>query len=108
MALDPVWPGGFHLRGGQRVEIGRKLAGQLGQNRPRFAETDEPGRSDGGRRARSDKEQDAENPKVGVKNGLILSVLDGDQPSIRCSCISFSFLARSYGLSSMCATARAH
>ena len=51
VALDPARPGGFHLRRGQLVELRRKLAFQLGQNRPGLAETNESGRSDGDRRA---------------------------------------------------------
>ena len=74
VALDPARPCGFHLRRGQRVELGRKPARQLGQNRPGFAETDESGRSDGGRRACGDEQQDADNPNVSSRNGSILSV----------------------------------
>ena len=74
VALDPGRPCAFQLRRRQDVELGRKLARQLGQNRPGFAETDESGRSDGGRRRCSDKQQDAENPGLSSRNGLILSV----------------------------------
>jgi len=74
VAFDPAGPGGFHLLRGQRVELGRKLARQLGQNRPGFAKTDESGRNDAGRRACGDEQQDADNPNVGSRNGSMLSV----------------------------------
>ena len=77
VALDPARPCGFQLRRGQRVELGREPPRQLGQNRPGFAETDEPGRSDGGRRARGDEQQDADNPNVRSRNGWILSAYSG-------------------------------
>ena len=74
VALDPARPCGFQLRRGQRVELGRKPARQLGQNRPGFAITDESGRSDGGSTARRDQQQNADNRSVNFRNGRILSV----------------------------------
>ena len=66
---DPAWPCGFELRGCERVQLGWKMACQLGQDRPGFAEADEPGRRDSGRSgqhtAGNDQQQDAGNPKVG-------------------------------------------
>jgi len=76
VAFDPAGPGGFHLLRGQRVELGRKLARQLGQNRPSLVKTDESGGSGGGRRASSDEQQDADNPNVRVRNASILSGFD--------------------------------
>jgi hypothetical protein len=72
VALDPAGPCSFHLHRGQLVELGRKRALQLGQNRARLAETNESGWSDGVRRAGGDKQQDADSPDVGVRNGPIL------------------------------------
>jgi hypothetical protein len=79
VALDPARPCGFHLRRGQRVELGWELARQLGQNLPGFAETDESGWRDGGRRACREKQQDADNPNVSLKNGSILSGFAADR-----------------------------
>ena len=73
VALDPARPCGFQLRRGERVQLGRKVACQLGQNRPGFAETDESGRSSGRRRACRNKQQDADHPNVSFRNGPILS-----------------------------------
>jgi len=69
--LDPRRPSSLHLRRGQLVELGWKPARQLGQNRQGFAETSEPGRSDGDR-ARGEEQQDADNPNVSVRNESIL------------------------------------
>ena len=74
LALDPARPCGFHPRWAQVIELGWKLTRQLGQNRPGFTKTDESSRSDGGRRACRDQQQDADNPNVSVKNASILSV----------------------------------
>jgi hypothetical protein len=78
VSRDPTRPCGFQLRRGQRVELGGKLACQLGQNRLGLAKTYESGWSDSGRRTRSDKQQDADNPNVSSKNGPILSAFDTD------------------------------
>jgi hypothetical protein len=46
---DPSWPCGFKLIRAKRVQLGRKLASQLGHGRAGFAEAHEPRRRDGGR-----------------------------------------------------------
>jgi hypothetical protein len=51
VARDPARPCALQLHGRQRIEFGRQLAAELGQNRPRFTEADESGRRDGERRA---------------------------------------------------------
>jgi hypothetical protein len=73
-ARDPLRPGLFQLRRGQRVEFGRELACKLGQNRPGFLDTDESGGSD---RGCSDEQRSADNPRGSLRNGLILSAFKG-------------------------------
>ncbi len=73
MALDPARPRDFELRRCKRVELGRKLTRQLGQNRQGFIEADESRRSDRSGRAGNDEQQNADIPDVSSKNGSILS-----------------------------------
>ena len=77
------------MRRGQLVELGWKRPLQLGQNRAGLAETNESGWSDGIRRARGDKQQDADSPGVRVRNGT-------DPSSFRsCYCgVTFVFSRR--------------
>jgi hypothetical protein len=72
LTFDPSRPRAFQFLSGQCVERRRKVAGQLGQNRPGLVEADESRRSDSRRSACPYQQEDADNPKVRSRNGAIL------------------------------------